>query len=275
MISVVIPTFNRRGWICAAVDSVLSQTHADLELVVVDDGSTDGSVDELQREFRDPRLRIDRQENRGVSAARNRGLEECRGEWISFLDSDDLWKREKLARQLQWHQRHPDYRASCTDEDWLRRGRRVNPRLRHQKFCGWIFPECLELCIVSPSSALIHREVFNRVGVFNENLPICEDYDLWLRVALEYPIGFVPDALIIKRGGHPGQLSARKAADVYRVQALQNLLGRPLPAAARARVVAALGAKARILAAGFSKRNPQKAQYYRSIIEEPDTKNCL
>lgn len=264
-VSVVIPTFNRLGWIAEAVRSVLEQTHRGLELVVVDDGSTDDSVRRLEADNVDARARFLYQENRGVSAARNRGIAETRGRWIAFLDSDDVWKPEKLARQMEWHRRHPHYRISCTDEEWIRRGRRVNPRTRHQKYCGWILLESLQRCIVSPSSALVDRTVFETAGLFDEALPVCEDYDFWLRVGLRYPIGYVPETLIVKRGGHAGQLSARRAADVFRVRALENLLGMDLPDSVRDRVRAEIVKRAMILAAGFEKRDGKQAGAYRTL----------
>lgn len=264
-VSVVIPTFNRMGWIAEAVRSVLEQTHRDLELIVVDDGSTDDSVLRLEAATVDSRARFVYQENRGVSAARNRGIAEARGHWIAFLDSDDVWKPEKLERQLEWHRRHAHYRISCTDEEWIRRSRRVNPRSLHQKYCGWILLESMERCIVSPSSALVDRKVFDEIGLFDEALPVCEDYDLWLRVGLRYPIGYVPETLIVKRGGHAGQLSARKAADVFRVRALEKLLGQNLPHLVRDRVRAEIVRRAKILAAGFEKRDGEQAKAYRAL----------
>lgn len=264
-VSVVIPTFNRMGWIAEAAGSVLDQTHRDLELIVVDDGSTDDSVRRLEAATIDARARFVYQENRGVSAARNRGIAEARGQWIAFLDSDDVWKPEKLARQMEWHRRHPHYRISCTDEEWIRRGRRVNPRTLHQKYCGWILLESMERCIVSPSSALVDRKVFEEAGLFDEALPVCEDYDLWLRVGLRYPIGYVPETLIVKRGGHAGQLSARRAADVFRVRALENLLSENLPDLVRERVRTEIVKRAMILAAGFEKRDGEQAKAYRTL----------
>jgi len=223
-ISVVIPTYNRAELVLRALRSVLAQTRPAEQVIVVDDGSTDdtgplvriqfGSVDYLA------------QENRGVSAARNRGIEVATGEWIALLDSDDEWLPEKLERQMACLEQEPDYRVCHTDEIWVRRGRRVNPRRKHAKQGGWIFRDCLPLCAISPSSVLIHRSLFEEVGRFDETLPACEDYDLWLRVCSRWPVLFVPERLVVKHGGHEDQLSSRVwGLDRYRIQALEKVLG--------------------------------------------------
>jgi glycosyltransferase involved in cell wall biosynthesis len=223
-ISVVIPTYNRAELVLRALRSVFTQTCPAEQVIVVDDGSTDdtgplvriqfGSVDYLP------------QQNRGVSAARNRGIEVATGEWIALLDSDDEWLPEKLERQMACLEQEPDYRLCHTDEIWVRRGRRVNPRRKHAKQGGWIFRDCLPLCAISPSSVLIHRSVFDEVGRFDETLPACEDYDLWLRVCSRWPVLFVPERLVVKHGGHEDQLSRRVwGLDRYRIQALEGILG--------------------------------------------------
>jgi glycosyltransferase involved in cell wall biosynthesis len=223
-ISVVIPTYNRAELVLRALRSVLAQTRPAEQVIVVDDGSTDdtgplvriqfGSVDYLA------------QENRGVSAARNRGIEVATGEWIALLDSDDEWLPEKLERQMACLEQEPDCRLCHTDEIWVRRGRRVNPRRKHAKQGGWIFRDCLPLCAISPSSVLIHRSLFEEVGRFDETLPACEDYDLWLRVCSRWPVLFVPERLVVKHGGHEDQLSSRVwGLDRYRIQALEKVLG--------------------------------------------------
>jgi len=206
------------------VDSVLRQTYCDLELIVVDDGSTDDTVDRLGR-LSDSRLRILLQSRRGVSSARNRGIEAAAYSWIAFLDSDDLWLPEKLEKQLGVLRRNPEYQAVYTNEIWIRRGVRVNPKKIHRKHGGWIFRYCLPRCIVSPSSILLSRGMFDRFGRFDESMPVCEDYDLWLRMSSRKPFFFLDESLIIKRGGHQDQLSRSTwGFDRFRVQSLVNLL---------------------------------------------------
>ncbi len=222
-VSAVITTYNRAAFVVQALESVFCQTWADREVIVVDDGSNDGTGELL--ESYSGKIRFVRQENRGPSAARNHGIELSRGEFVAFLDSDDLWLPEKCTRQVGFMREHPDLPLCYTDEIWIRNGKRVNQGRRHRKYHGDIFPFVLPLCIISPSSALMRRRLFSRVGTFDESLPACEDYDLWLRIASRYPVGFLPEPLIVKRGGHPDQLSRTvEALDRYRIRALEKLI---------------------------------------------------
>jgi len=225
-ITVIIPTRDRMERLRTALHSVLNQTAFPAEVIVVDDGSRDETGVMVRREF--PSVRYVYQENRGVSGARNTGLELATMEWIALLDSDDEWLPRKLEKQLLALSKAPSYRFCHTEEVWIRRGRRVNPMKKHSKPTGWIFPQCLPLCCVSPSSVLIHREVFDSVGTFDEELPACEDYDLWLRVALKYPVLLESEALTKKHGGHHDQLSAKHwGMDRFRIQALEKVLVNP------------------------------------------------
>ncbi|MGB5161388.1 MAG: glycosyltransferase family A protein [Thermoanaerobaculia bacterium] len=222
-VSVVIPTFDRASVLARAVDSVVAQTHSPAEVIVVDDGSTDDTAELVERRF--PSVRLLRQENRGVSAARNRGIEASGGEWIALLDSDDEWRPSKLERQMSGLEERPELRVCHTDEIWIRQGRRVNPRQIHAKHGGWIFEHCLPLCAMSPSSILIHRSIFEVVGMFDEELPACEDYDLWLRICSRYPVLYVDEPLVVKHGGHEDQLSRQVwGLDRFRIQALEKVI---------------------------------------------------
>jgi glycosyltransferase involved in cell wall biosynthesis len=236
------------------VDSVLEQTCTDFELTVVDDGSTDETAERLS--VYGDRIRIIGQDNLGASAARNAGILRAGGDYIAFLDSDDLWKPDKLAAQMDLVTRDPSVKVCYTGEIWIRRGRRVNPRKRHAKHSGWILKEMLPLCLVSPSSVFIAREVFDRAGLFDESLPACEDYDLWLRIGRLYPIILIDRPLIIKRGGHDDQLSAAHwGLDRFRIKALLRLLAhRDLDPDVRRAAVEILEEKCAILANGFHKR---------------------
>lgn len=219
----VVPTFDRAEVLPRALDSVIEQTRLPVEVIVVDDGSTDATAELVESRF--PGVLVLRQENRGVSAARNRGIGASRGEWIALLDSDDEWRPRKLERQLSALEAQPDLRICHTDEIWIRRGRRVNPRQIHAKHGGWIFEHCLPLCAMSPSSVVIHRSIFDAVGMFNEALPACEDYDLWLRICSRYPVLYLDEPLVVKYGGHEDQLSSRIwGLDRFRIQALEKVL---------------------------------------------------
>ena len=221
-ISVIIPTYNRAHILPRALDSVLAQTQLPIEIIVVNDGSTDGTKSVLSNY---PGLKIIDQQYSGVSAARNIGLEHTNGEWIAFLDSDDEWLPGKLEQQ--WAAICNDDKLIChTEEIWIRNGKRVNPMKKHQKYGGHIYEKCLPLCVISPSSVMIHQSVFNDIGVFDESLEVCEDYDLWLRICSKYSVLFIDEPLIMKYGGHEDQLSRKHwGMDRFRVKALEKMIG--------------------------------------------------
>ena len=208
--------------VVAAVESVLAQQMSDFELIVVDDGSTDETEERLS--IFGSRLKYYQQENAGVSAARNRGLEFSTAPLVAFLDSDDLWLPAKLQVQHTYMMEHPEVNICQTEEIWWRNGRQVNPKKHHRKPSGDIFRRSLNLCLVSPSAVMMRRKLFEKVGYFDEDLPAAEDYDLWLRVAVEHAVSLLPHPLVIKRGGHSDQLSARSGIDRYRIKALEKLL---------------------------------------------------
>ena len=266
LVSIIIPTFNRGYCLAESICSVLDQSFTNLELIVVDDGSTDNTL-EIVRKFPGTQM-ICLEKNRGVSFARNRGLEQARGDWIAFLDSDDLWEKGKLEAQIKWIEKHPDCQAVYTDEVWIRNGVRVNPMNKHRKYSRDIFPYCLPLCIVSPSSVLLRAQLLRELGGFDESMPVCEDYDLWLRIAKHYPFHFIEEKLIIKRGGHEDQLSRKYwGMDRWRVYALEKLLKEnQLKEEQRDGVVAMLIEKCRVLVIGYDKRGKsQDAEHYRTL----------
>jgi glycosyltransferase involved in cell wall biosynthesis len=251
-----------------AVESVLSQNFAEFEVIVVDDGSTDGTAGKLSKFG--SRLRILSTLNRGVSAARNFGVNSAEGRYIAFLDSDDLWRPGKLARQTSYMEEFPEVQICQTDEVWVRNGARVNPKRIHRKPSGEVFLRSLDLCLVSPSAVMMRRELFLRHGGFDEAFPVCEDYDLWLRVAVELPIPLIPEALVVKRGGHADQLSRSMwGMDRYRVLALQKLLRAGLDGSRRAAAIDALSRKVGILANGARKRGKlREAASFEAILAE-------
>jgi glycosyltransferase involved in cell wall biosynthesis len=224
-VSVVIPTFNRAQKVLRAASSVLYQKYTDYEIIVVDDGSTDDST-RILGQF-SGRIRLIRHPvNRGVSAARNTGIGLSKGSLIAFLDSDDYWLPEKLGTQMAFFDENTEAVACQTEEVWVRKGRRVNPRHKHMKPTGDIFRPSLKHCLVSPSAVMLKRSVLDEEGLFDENLPACEDYDLWLRIAYRYPIHLIKRPLVVKEGGSPDQLSARFAGmDRFRIKAMLKLIG--------------------------------------------------
>ena len=264
LVSVIIPTYNRRKMLQEAITSVLIQTYTHLELLVVDDGSNDGT-EAMVKAYTDPRITYIFQPHQGVSRARNRGILTAQGTYIAFLDSDDLWLPDKLARQLTLLQHEPEIPLVHTEEIWVRNGRRVNPQKKHQKAGGEIFDKALPRCIISPSAALIRRELFAEIGLFDEALPACEDYDLWLRVTARYPVAFLPEPLIIKRGGHNDQLSrCYLGMDRFRIASLVKLLSStPLSPHQFRLAHAELTRKCRIYGTGCLKRGRRaEGEYY-------------
>ncbi len=223
-VSVIIPTFNRAHKIARAVASVLYQTFTDYEVLVVDDGSED-ATSEVLKPFRSRVKCIHHSKNLGVSAARNTGITESHSPLIAFLDSDDYWLPGKLAAQVSFFSEHPEAVACQTEELWIRRGVRVNPMKKHFKPSGEIFEPSLKLCVVSPSAVVVKRTLLEDVGVFDKDFPVCEDYDLWLRISWKYPIWLIPEPLIIKEGGAPDQLSRSiEGMDRYRIRSIARLI---------------------------------------------------
>jgi glycosyltransferase involved in cell wall biosynthesis len=228
-VSVIIPTYNRAATLERAIRSVWAQTETSFELIVVDDGSTDETPERLQAlQSAGGRLRVERTENRGVSAARNLGVRVARGQWLAFLDSDDEWLPGKLATQLALLKEQPSLSLVHGEEIWIRRGVRVNPMRKHQKKGGDVFADAVRLCCISPSTVLLRKSLFEELGGFREDFPVCEDYDLWLKITAREKVGFTSEFLIKKYGGHKDQLSrAYPAMDYWRVIALQNVLATP------------------------------------------------
>jgi glycosyltransferase involved in cell wall biosynthesis len=223
-VSVVIPVYNRRALVSRATRSVLAQTYSDYEILVVDDGSQDGSAAGVRSAFGDSVRLLQSKTNRGVSAARNLAIGQAAGQWLAFLDSDDEWLPDKLERQMAALE-EADMLVCHTEEIWVRNGVRVNAHKHHKKYGGEIFLQALPLCVMSPSSIVIHRDVFNAIGLFDEALPACEDYDLFLRLTCRYPVIFLDQPLIVKYGGHADQLSQTHfAMDRFRVYALDKIL---------------------------------------------------
>jgi glycosyltransferase involved in cell wall biosynthesis len=265
-ISVIIPTYNRCWILKEAIDSVLSQEYTDFEIIVVDDGSNDATA-ALLSAYGDQITTI-YQGNSGVSAARNAGILMAKGKYVAFLDSDDMWLPEKLSCQVDFFQSHAEAVICQTDEIWIRNGVRVNPKNRHKKPSGMIFEPSLQLCLVSPSAVMIKKSLFDAVGLFNEAFPACEDYDLWLRIGLYYPIYLIERHMVVKRGGHDDQLSRNPGLDRYRIQSIVKILeNHQLTPAYHQAAVDVLKEKCRIYAAGCIKRGrADEAGLYRQII---------
>lgn len=267
-VSIIIPTFNRSSLLKRALGSVYSQTSSEYEIIVLDDGSIDNTAKMIEQFY--PNVRYYYQSNKGVSSARNQGIKMAKGEWLAFLDSDDEWMPEKLEKQLKLLEDYPEYKVCHTEEIWIRQGVRVNQMNKHQKTGGWIFPQCLPLCAMSPSSIIIHRSVFDDVGLFDTQLPACEDYDLWLRITAKYPVLYIEEPQIMKYGGHEDQLSQKYwGMDQYRIKALQKIIAEnTLNDENKKQAINMLLKKSKIFQKGALKRGKtESVDYYQQIID--------
>ena len=274
-VSVIIPTYNRADFISECVQSVLAQTLPAREVIIVDDGSTDATYNILNdlgfNSISTPKtdLRYIFQENQGVSSARNLGIKEAKSEYIALLDSDDLWLKGKLDRQVIAFRDDIQNRRLChTDEIWVRNGIRVNQHKKHKKSGGNVFQSCLKLCCISPSSTMLHRSVFEDFGFFDEDLPACEDYDFWLRYSSKEEVIFINEPLIIKKGGHSDQLSGLHwGMDRFRIYALEKILNEPdLKLGYRIAAIREIILKMEILINGSQKR--KKKVYAETLLEK-------
>ena len=267
-VSVIIPTYNRKNLLKRALHSASSQTFVPQEIIVVDDGSSDGTKDWVLERF--PYVRYIYQDNSGVSSARNAGIKEAKGSWIAFLDSDDEWMPDKLEKQEIAINDSKEAWLCHTNEIWIRNGVRVNQMKKHQKYGGDVFENCLDICRISPSSALIKKEVFEMVGLFDESLKVCEDYDLWLRITAVLPVIFLDEQLITKYGGHSDQLSrVDNGIEQYRIKSLEKILrSKSLSADQSKSAKLHLLKKLKVFSNGLEKRNKLKElSIYKKKIE--------
>lgn len=257
-VSVVIPTYQRKELLRAAVDSVLAQTFQAIELIVVDDCSTDGSAEYLEalgrRERRVRPLLLDR--HIGLpGAVRNRGIEEATGALVAFLDSDDRWLPEKLSLQVPLH-RKDGFRLTHTRERWLRKGREVSQKGQTHRRRGDIFEDALVKCTIGPSTAMVDRGLLEEVGGFDEELEVAEDYELWLRITARERVGYLDLPLTEKHAGHGDQLSEKYGQiEGFRIEALRRVIARGVLEGSRAPAARReLARKLLIYAAGARKR---------------------
>ena len=271
-ITVVIPSFNRYTFLKRAVSSVLEQTYSPSEIIIVDDGSSDETA-QIQKDF--PEIKYIYQENKGVSSARNLGIQNSQYDWIAFLDSDDLFHLDKLQEQYQFHKSNPHILMSYTDEVWIRDNREVKIPKKFQKIGKDPFKENLAYCNIAPSSTLIHKQIFQKVGLFDESLEVCEDYDLWLRIALKFDIALIDKKLITKFAGHDDQLSFKHwGMDRFRVIALEKLLQTTKQHQKIEIIIQELEKKYALLLEGARKYGKiQSISYYKGKLEQFKKRN--
>lgn len=270
LLSVIIPTYNRAHVLDRAINSVLSQSYSEFELLLIDDGSTDNTQDLLYSfTKKDKRIRTFYVDNSGVSRARNIGINNSNGKLIAFLDSDDEWFPNKIKRQVDLYLSNK-FVLCHSNEIWIRNGVRVNQMKKHEKSGGDLFLKSLQLCCISPSASILDKTIFDEVGLFDESFDVCEDYELWLRITAKHQVSFIDEPLIIKYGGHTDQLSNRSwGNDVYRVMALEKIINSGFISGEKmAQAVAMLKTKAQILSKGFEKHGDlKKSEYYRKMSE--------
>ncbi len=232
-VSVVVPCFNALPYIGATLRSILAQGEPGLQVIVVDDGSTDGSPELIEREF--PGVTLLRQANAGVAAARNTGIAAASSPWIAFCDADDIWLPGKLQAQHAAIAGAPDCRMSYTAwQVWPSAEAEATPTLLAELksrasdagwagATGWLYPELLMDCVVWTSTVLVHRSVLDEVGVFDPGLRIGEDYDLWLRASRVTRIERVARPLALYRQ-HPASITRGAPRDNYRGRVVQRAL---------------------------------------------------
>ena len=223
-ISIIVPTLNRVEYLSRALDSAFNQTFKASEIIVVDNGSSDGTLEFIKEKY--PSVTLLEERKRGVSAARNKGIISSKSDWVAFLDSDDAWDKKKLEFQKNaLLSNSTNYKLVHTEEVWFKNNIKINQMKKHQKFGGYIFEKCLTLCCISPSSVLIKKNIFNQVGYFDEDLPVCEDYDLWLKICSKEKVLFIDQKLTFKYGGHNDQLSkSHWGMDRFRIKSIENLV---------------------------------------------------
>ncbi|RKY26862.1 MAG: glycosyltransferase family 2 protein [Candidatus Omnitrophota bacterium] len=266
--SIIIPSYNRKYLLKIAIESVLEQTFKDFELIIVDDGSTD-KTKELVETYKDKRIKYFYQENKGPASARNLGIKNSSGEYICFLDSDDRFRRQKLELTKDYIEKYPLYKIFHTEELWYRNFQYLEQKKIHKKPEGSVFCSALKVCCISLSCACINREVFNKVGLFDEDFPVCEDYEFWLRATLFFPVKLIPFYLTIKEAG-PHQQSQKKGLDKYRLLALYKLIKNyQLPGGYLEPALKNLEEKAKIYIKGAEKRGKtSEVRFIREKIEE-------
>ena len=259
LVDIVIPSYNRKNFLKQAVQSVQNQSYKNWNLFIVDDASTDGTANTFYEENINT---LTLKSNKGVSYARNYGIKQGKADWIAFLDSDDEWLPKKLEKQMEYAKNQPQYPLIHCNEIWLKKGKILNQKKKHTKQGGRIFIPSIKLCCISPSSVLIKRSLFKKIGLFREDFPVCEDYELWLRICSHYEVGFIEEPLVIKKGGHKDQLSTKYfAMDYWRIKALSPYMkDKNLSPEERREVKTALLFKCAILLKGYAKHNNFKNQ---------------
>jgi len=254
MVSVIIPSYNRDIFVARAIYSVLLQDFEPLEIIVVDDGSTDYSH-HVYKMFEGSIKVFYHEINQGASAARNTGIKNSKGEYIGFLDSDDYWLPNKLSLQMEYMLKHNSF-VSQTQEYWIRHGKFVNPNKKNKKMGGNIFEISLKRSYISPSCVVIKRDVLEKIGYFRTDLKVAEDYELWLRLTSCYPIELIDRPLVVREMSHRMHLSSpQEGIEFWRIMGLVLFLrDSHLPQSLHTKALRELAFKCRVYGLGAGKR---------------------
>lgn len=221
-ISVIIPTYNRKEMVLNAIKSVLEQSSKPNEIIVVDDGSTDSTEDLFPIEG----VIYHKIEHSGFPGkVRNTGASLSTSEYLAFLDSDDIWFKDKLQKQLEYFMSNSKCQILHTKERWIMNGKLISQKKRKHNTSGNIFKDSLQGCIMGPSTILMEKKLYLEYGGFSETIEVGEDYDLWLRICNSVDIDYIDDELITKFAGHGDQLSFKYGyIEPFKVDVLENLI---------------------------------------------------
>ncbi len=273
MVSIIIPSFQRRSLLERAINSVLSQTYKNYELIIVDDGSTDGTFEWLSQSAFPCSFKVLYQKNAGVSTARNLGLQISNKKWVAFLDSDDEWLPTKLEEQIMFSKDHPQIKVIHTEELWFRNNTPVPVHKKYLKNSGDLFLRATQRCVIGPSTVLINTQFLKSLNGFDESYPACEDYELWLRVCILENVGLVNKPLIKKHAGAIDQLSNLRDLDYWRVQALHKLIqNKSLKNQRCTQAKSEIVIKLKILSLGYEKyHNPERLLWAKNLLNHYST----
>ena len=279
--SVIIPTYNRKEFLKIAINSVLSQSYQDYELIVIDDGSADGTMEMIGTGHwpvgKKREITYLRQAHQGVAEARNTGIKAAIGEFICFLDSDDRFREDKLDITCKNIKKHPEYKIFHTEEIWYRSGEYLPQKGHHKKPSGWVFENSVKLCSIGLSTAAINKMIFKEIGLFDKDFPACEDYDFWLRATPKFPVYLIPEYLTIKEGGRSDQLSKMyPAMDTFRICALKKIINSGILSKKNCTIAfSELKKKCEIYIKGAQKRGKfTEVDAYKKMIQELEPKNA-
>ena len=228
-VSVIVPCLNAGPYIRGALDSILGQTRLPEEIIVADGGSTDGAVEVLES-YRE-RVAWFRQEGKGVSRAKNQAIARAKGDYIAFLDADDLWYPEKLEIQFDFLNGHPEFGFCSSDVDFFNEeGTFIKGAIRAEKkpHSGYVFDDLFTNNFISSATIMLRRECFERAGLFDEEIFYAEDTDMWLRVAREFELGYISQSLA-KYRVHPGARTQEFAKHYASLEKIYEKLNRLYP----------------------------------------------